>query len=482
MTKLGYFIFLSVLFPQIVFAGVVISEIMYDVEGTDSGREWIEIFNDSNEDLDLSGWKLYENETNHKINLVEEAGSLIISANSYAVIVDNPDKFLIDWPSFSGLVLDSAFSLKNTGEELTIRNADLSDMDSVFYDVEVGGSGDGNSLQKINGLWEARLPTPGVQNAGFEEPEEELGQQDESSSMGVPETYIPPEQRPKITAHAGKDKTMIAGATGAFIGEAFGLNNEPLENPRYLWNFGDGTLKDGKNVGHFYKYIGEYKVILDVSSGGFSSVDSLVVKVVPNEIFISEIKTGIDSFLELENRSRNETNISGWQIKYNNQKFTFSKNSFIRPFGFLVIPISSSGIFLQDVGGLVNLLYPNGVSADSFSYQGVLLEKQSFSRAEEGSILTKETPGIKNETIFVYSKKEEQIKTTPILSEPKIEEINQDDLQEDLGEVGKENQANVIAIAEDGSGLSKKFYYFGIFSLVLFAGAGVFYIRRDSNI
>jgi hypothetical protein len=52
-----YFIFaLALSFcagPSIVCAQMVITEVMYDVEGTDSGREWIEIQNIGTENIDL---------------------------------------------------------------------------------------------------------------------------------------------------------------------------------------------------------------------------------------------------------------------------------------------------------------------------------------------------------------------------------------------------------------------------------------------
>ena len=37
----------------------------------------------------------------------------------------------------------------------------LSDIDGVFYDTELGAAGDGKSLQKIDGVWQALSPTPG---------------------------------------------------------------------------------------------------------------------------------------------------------------------------------------------------------------------------------------------------------------------------------------------------------------------------------
>lgn len=138
------FIFLSV--PVFTNASVVINEIVYDLEGSDSGREWIEIFNNGNTQIDLTGWKFFEANTNHALTSFQ--GSSVIQPNGFAIIANNPEKFLADWPNFSGIIFDSSFSLGNMGESLALRNSELADIDSVSYDSNLGANGDGKSLQK----------------------------------------------------------------------------------------------------------------------------------------------------------------------------------------------------------------------------------------------------------------------------------------------------------------------------------------------
>ncbi|PIS13682.1 MAG: hypothetical protein COT67_00480, partial [Candidatus Tagabacteria bacterium CG09_land_8_20_14_0_10_41_14] len=208
MKKLGFIFILMILFlPFSAFAGVVINEIMYDLEGADAGREWVEIFNNGDSEIDISGWKFYENDTNHKINLVDENGDFIMSAGSYAIIADNFSKFLIDWPDFSGIIFDSVFSLSNTGETIAIRDTDLNDADSVSYLSDWGAAGDGNSLQKINGEWMAANPTPGAQNSL-----ENSDQNIEESSGAAQPAYIPPKELATIKAYAGEDRVLVAGS------------------------------------------------------------------------------------------------------------------------------------------------------------------------------------------------------------------------------------------------------------------------------
>lgn len=161
--KTNFFIFtvLALLVPHAAAAQVVFSEIMYDLpSGSDSGREWVEVHNIDATAVDITDFTLYENDTNHRI--VPVSGGDTLAPGAYAVIADKPDKFLTDWPQYSGALFDSAFSLNNSGETLTLKNAS-STLDSVLYVSAQGASGDGNSLNREDsGAWVARKPTPGA--------------------------------------------------------------------------------------------------------------------------------------------------------------------------------------------------------------------------------------------------------------------------------------------------------------------------------
>src|SRR3989338_11495697 len=168
MNKLCIFVlggFLSFL-PNVSFASVIINEIMYDVSGTDSGREWVEVYNSGSDSVDLTGWKFLESvgASNHGLSVV--SGSLTISANGFAVISNDTTKFLLDWPVFSGNLLKASFaSFNNTSGTLLLKDNTGTVIDQTTYDSSLGASGDGNSLQKSGLSWISALPTPGVLNA-----------------------------------------------------------------------------------------------------------------------------------------------------------------------------------------------------------------------------------------------------------------------------------------------------------------------------
>lgn len=146
--------------PGSAVANVQITEIMYDLKGNDSGREWIEITNTGSGPVDISQYRFFEGDTNHK--LTSHMGSTVLQPGSSAIIADNAEKFKADWPSYTGALFDSAFSLSNNGESIAIKNASLAIEDSTSYTSALGGKGDSGSLQRTGESYVSGLPTPGL--------------------------------------------------------------------------------------------------------------------------------------------------------------------------------------------------------------------------------------------------------------------------------------------------------------------------------
>ena len=152
----------ALLVPHFALAQIVISEIMYDLPvGSDSGREWIEVYNPGPAAVDLTKLRLFENGTNHKI---AATGVSVMQSSTYAVIADNATKFKTDWPGFSGQLFDSTFDLGNAGDSLELRDASSTVLDSATFTSTLGAGGDGNSLNRAPGTSEfsPRTPSPGA--------------------------------------------------------------------------------------------------------------------------------------------------------------------------------------------------------------------------------------------------------------------------------------------------------------------------------
>lgn len=355
--------------PFLSFANVSFTEIMYDVSGSDTGREWVEITADTA--TDLSDWKLFEANTNHTLTLVK--GAALVPAGSFVVIADNTEKFLLDFPSFTGTLFDSSFSLSNTGETISLRNADLVDTDTVSYTSGQGAAGDGNSLQKINSVWAASLPTPGAANNTSANTNDTPPAGADSGAISTQENSKNTSwfAEPQIFADAGANRTVIVGADTFFGGKAYGAESEPILNARYLWNFGDGGEKEGQSVLYHYRYPGEYVVVLDASSGYYSGLNKIRVKAIPANLSIVSVGAVGKQFIELANGSGKELDISWWRLRAGAGTFTIPKNTFILPDTRLVFSGEVTGLSVM-LGASAALLYPNGEIATTSVLAGFI--------------------------------------------------------------------------------------------------------------
>ena len=134
---------------------LVINEIMYDLEGSDTSsgksREWVEIYNNSGHTITLTGgnggWR-FNDGSNHLLNEPAAQGSMTISAGGYAILAGDAAIFLIDHPGFSGTVIDTVMSLKNTSAILKISSPDGTLIDEVTYNSSWGANGNGKTLER----------------------------------------------------------------------------------------------------------------------------------------------------------------------------------------------------------------------------------------------------------------------------------------------------------------------------------------------
>ena len=97
-----------------------------------STHEWIEIWNKGSESVDLTGWKFWENNTNHGLSV--SSTDAVVAAGEYAVIVQDANQFILDYPFFSGSIFDSSWtSLNESGEEIGSKDADGNFVEKFTY-------------------------------------------------------------------------------------------------------------------------------------------------------------------------------------------------------------------------------------------------------------------------------------------------------------------------------------------------------------
>ena len=397
---------------QHVLAQIVINEIMYNPVGNDTGREWVELYNGGSDTVTMlpgtKGWK-FSDGSNHV--LVDPAsgvgrGSLAISPGGYVVLLNNDSvtDFLAEYPGGSYSIIKSAFSLKNSGDNLILNLFDDSgkSLDTADYKLDAEAKRafeDGNSLQKVGGVWKALKPTPGILNVG--EAESAANSPDQNGNVASDTTaasstdsvsqnnYSTWPVEPRVFSRIIGPTTAIVGADIILKGEAIGVEKQPLQNVRFVWNFGDAVTKEGESVMHGYNFPGDYVVILEASSGRFVGANRLKIKVIPADLVISEVALGVDGKIELLNNSNSELDLSWWRVKNGGQFFTIPKNTIILAHGRL--PLASSVLGFAVVDSDVALLYPNGSVARAFE-KNIAVKTSSIAAAASESKKTVNKP------------------------------------------------------------------------------------------
>ena len=453
------FIFVALCIPLSLYAQVTITEIMYDLEGSDSGREWVEVFNDGASAVNLSLWRLYEAQTNHKIISVQ--GGDIIGVGVYGIIADNSEKFLVDNPDFSGLLFDSSFKLKQEGEVLILRDGDLVDQDTVTYTPDDEADNTGLSLHKLAGSWLDAVPSPGI--GASVESTKEISTTEVSTPIQLTGSVSPlvPEGVGITVSIIDRELLAVVGAATTFEALALGLKNTPLAHTRYLWNFGDGSMAEGELVMHTYNHKGEYVVIVDASSAEYSAMDRVVIKVVEAVVEISLIGDTSDFFIELHNTSDYELNLSGWILQSGNEHFIVPRNTFILPHKKLVIG-SDITQFAHPIARL-SLLYPNGDEA--YKYIGPTYIPKVTTLPVKKEVLTPavvRTP-VGNAVVIERG----------ILEDTKTEEVVSNEIQSAVA---------YNSVLDNKTQTSLFAWFTALFALIFFVVIGVFASRKKSNL
>lgn len=140
--------------PTFQAGDLVINEIMYNLEGADDNHEWIELYNKSANIITLTGgnngWK-FSDGSNHMLNEPPTNGSqglMAIPVGGYAVLADNASTFLADHSGFSGAVIDTVMSLRNSTSTIKISTPDGTIIDEVTYYNSWGANGNGKTLER----------------------------------------------------------------------------------------------------------------------------------------------------------------------------------------------------------------------------------------------------------------------------------------------------------------------------------------------
>jgi len=317
-TRLYSILIVALFFSWISFvsADLEITEVMYDPEGTDTNREWIKLYNNGNEDITIisgktkSAWRFSDGEngeTKHYIN-----DTLVISSGSYAILASDKTTFLDEYSSYSNDdVADTSMSLNNTSGIVKVWDSSGSIVASFEYSID---------------------------DSTHEENSSSNDDSDSTSSSSTSsETKSKDKIEPlKITARIISPKTVVVGTPFILNSSITTNRNKTYNVGKLVWNFGDGMTQEFSNTnpfGYYYEYPGEYLMTLSYFETSFSqipeAIDKLTIKVIPSEIYISGVGNTADPFIEIENKSNSEIDLSNWVITAGTHYFTIPNGTII---------------------------------------------------------------------------------------------------------------------------------------------------------
>jgi len=319
---------------------LIITEVMYNLDGSDSKREWIEVYNPTATPIAIidgvgeNSWRFFDS-SNHKLTLIQ--GDLEIDSSETAIIASDAETFLLEHSGFTGTLFDSVLSLKNTEGDIKFSSDEGETyFEEIHYTSESGGNGNGFSIERIDPAtsniqsnWREAFilgGTPGVFELDAEAPEPIISPEEDPTPLPAPQE--PPQ------------------------GDA----STPLQQ-------------------------------------------SYPTGIIINELYPSPQETE-EEFIELFNTTDSSIQLSGWMLSDETTKiYSIPAGILLKPKEYIAFVQSTTKIILNNSGDTVELLFPNETITNSVSY-GTSKQAESWARNSEETFEWSSVPTPQEKNIF----------------------------------------------------------------------------------
>jgi len=314
---------------------VVINEIAWMGTENSANDEWVELYNNSDEDINLEGWGLYEQGGS---TLIEPLTG-VIKARSYYLIERTDDETVPDVKASQPPSSWGGRGLKNTGEHLQLLDNNSNIVDEVNC-ADSWLAGDNETKQTMertkSGTWQtSQNPggTPGKKNYELRIMDYEDDEPEKTAENGSRATEEKVEKLDEVGSRVAEERNYPTGV----------VFSEVLPSP-------EGP--DAEN-----------------------------------------------EWIEIFNQNNFEVELSGWKIKDKEGKiatYTFPPDTKIPSLEYLVLLRPETKITLNNSGDGLELIYPNGEIRDSVTFGKASLS-QSYNKTLSGwSWSSTLTPGAEN--------------------------------------------------------------------------------------
>ena len=242
--------------------GIVINEINYRSADDFDPEDWIEFYNNSDQNVNISGWYFSDSDDTHKF--IFPSGT-ILNSNSYLVLTRDDALFENLFPEVTNKIGDMDFGLSGDGERIRLFNSSDEVIDELTYNdkapwpIEADGMGSTLSLtnpgfdNSDGANWAASNGhgTPGEANSDVSVSIEDELINDLPSSISLEQNYpnpFNPVTTIKYTLDKpGKVSIKIYDITGRLVSE---LVNESKASGNYEVSWDAASVSSGV---YFYR-------------------------------------------------------------------------------------------------------------------------------------------------------------------------------------------------------------------------------------
>ena len=109
---------------------MIINEICYTQDSTKNPEDWIELYNNSDQYVDISGWILKDSSDLHTYQVDEE---VLLAPWRYYVLSRNQNAFSVVYPEITNYEGNFDFGISSRGECVRLYNSQLDLVDSVHF-------------------------------------------------------------------------------------------------------------------------------------------------------------------------------------------------------------------------------------------------------------------------------------------------------------------------------------------------------------
>lgn len=308
-------------------ADLLINEILVET-ADDPRKEFIELYNSSDADIALDGFKLKK-----KVN-VGTSESYLVSAAKFTGTIYAHDFFVITVPEYKDLF---AADLAYSGASYSIASNNtllLYDKSNALVTSLTYADNEKDHSYSFNGkgyAWTS-VYTPGAKNEFAPDipkssPESEMN--DLKITVKISQANdIYPSMDGSFTAEITDEKNNTLQLSRVGKSYAYACNISPAQacdtpTLKFTWNFGDNHKSYLFPAKHKYVSIGNYNAVLTISDGSKKTIKNFTVNVSAFPKFKLKITNlapnpkGKDTkkeYIEIKNSSKKKVNLKGWSI------------------------------------------------------------------------------------------------------------------------------------------------------------------------